>query len=230
MNRAFFAVVMPAVVLTGCGSQETPVASEGAKPITVVTPTQASATPTLSAPAPSPSAPPSVETSSATPRPGAVDEVPRETDFNTVDVMYLAESVVRSRRIVSTSEILLAADNISPEAKDIATRVSQKHSARLATQEQLLTTWGITTSPEVLFPPAPIGIPTQADVDQLHSMHGKDLENRYLNLLQGNIAGAVTSAQQHLGKGFNPELQAAAQLVVDEAEKEQAPIMEALKS
>lgn len=220
MYRTFIAAALPVVLITGCSKADPqPEPAEGAKPITVVTPSEeaptAVHTPTSTLPAPE------------TPTMKAPDSMPRETDYNNNDVQFVAESAVRSERILKAAELYLADPGISAKGKDVASRAKSQHSVSLMAQKEMLAAWGV-GNPETIFPAHPVGIPTEADIDQLGALHGKELDTRFLEILRANMDGSAESARHILGNGFNPEVKSNAELIVSELEKEKASITEAM--
>lgn len=225
MNRTLATVTIPLLMIAGCSSREPELQpATGAKPITVVTPTS-TATPTPSvihtttseATDPAPAAPMAV----------AVDSIPRETDFNNDDVGFVAESVVRGERVVKAAEHYLSRPGISPAGKELAARAMAQQSASLMEQKEILDTWGIRNA-ETIFPAYPMGIPTEADIDQFGAMSNEQLDKRFLELMTANTDGAAESARKHITKGYNPEVRANAQLLIRDLEKEKAAITAAV--
>lgn len=222
MNRTLTTATIPILMIAGCSTSGTqPDPMNGAKPITVVTPSPTTAGSTEV------QAPSSTVPIPETPDMPVPDSMPRETDYNNVDVGYVAESVVRSERIMKAAELYLANPTISAAGIDVATRAKSQHSASLMAQKEMLAAWGV-SNPETIFPANPQNIPTEADIDQLGALNNGELDKRFLELMLGNLKGAAESAKQHVAEGFNPEVKATAELVISELEKEKASITEAM--
>lgn len=223
MKKSVIAMAVPVMLVAGCGSKDPqPEASPGARPITLISPT----------PSPQPSSSevstaPTSTTIPESPKAQAPDSMPRDTNFNSADVEFVSESVVRSQRVAKATELYLKAPGISAKGQEIAKRLSAQHSATLTSQQELLAVWGVST-PEAIFPANPAGIPTEAEIDQMGALHGADLDRRYVEMMLANLEGFGRSAQQHLTEGFNPEVREAAELTVAELEKEKASMSEAL--
>lgn len=224
MNKYLVALAVPVLMVAGCASKppQQEVAS-GAKPITVISPTQT----TSQEPRPEVQTPPSTTSIPETPTAQMPDSMPRETDFNSADVSFLAESVVRSQRVLKASESYLGRTDISEKGQEIAKRLSAQHSARLTAQKELLALWGV-SKPEAIFPANPTGIPTEAEIDQLGALHGADLDRRYAEIMLQNLESFGNSAKAHADKGFNPEVKEEVRLTLDELEKEKASFTEAM--
>ncbi|MEJ5928647.1 DUF305 domain-containing protein [Corynebacterium sp. H128] len=235
MNKRSTALLVSALslasagTLSGCGGSPESTGSTGAKPITSLAPGES--LPSTSSASPETSV---AETSSDTPSTQSdeprsatpVDGIPRETDYNNADVEYVAESSIRAERMAQAAEIYLARGGTSEKGKAIAQRVKAQQSNLIQPQNELLTTWGI-DNPQTVFPAHPAGIPTAEQVESLNSLEGKAADDAFLGLVSANLDGAVESARSHVSAGFHPEVKEAAQLVINEYEKEKASITEA---
>lgn len=211
MKKALAVTTMSAIALAGCSQERPSDSSSGAKPVTTITPTSTvtstSSTTTVTIP----------ESPAATPP----DSMPRETDFNHSDVSYVAESAVRSQRVEKAAQNYLARPGISDHGREVAQRLSAQHSAQLLSAKEMLASWGV-SNPETVLPQSAAGIPSQADVDQLTSLQGPELDQRFFGILRANLDGNADSARTLLGEGFNPEVKQTAQLLIDALDQERA--------
>lgn len=216
MNKSLLGMLIPVLAVTGCAAPTSQGGSEGAKPITVISPDEAT---------PLPFEP----TSSATPTPTPDAKEPRETDFNHDDVGFVAESAIRDERMVKLTQEYLSKQPAPTSASAIAVALHDKYQKSLERDRKFLQLWGISNPAKVVHTSV-AGIPSDADIAQMKSLSGHALDERFLTLAASHVDRAAAAAKEHLEKGYNQEVLEDARGSITDLEKQKASISEALQS
>lgn len=159
--------------------------------------------------------------------------------YNDADVDYLSGMIPHHQQAVHMSEMLLAKDDVAPEVQTLAEDIRDAQGPEIEQMESWLQAWGQDDEGPGQGDMDGMedmedmdhgdmggnsmgheGMMSQRDLDELDASVGSDASRMYLEHMIVHHEGAVSSAEQHLQDGENPEALELSESIIESQQAE----------
>lgn len=146
---------------------------------------------------------------------------PAAGPHNMDDVMFAQMMIPHHQQAIEMSDIILAKDGIDPEVTELASQIKATQAPEIARMSGWLAGWGQNPSPSMGMNHGDGGgMMNQADMDALKNADGTEASLLFLTGMIKHHQGAVTTAQDEVANGQNPEAKQLAQDIIDAQKSE----------
>lgn len=213
MNKRIIAlpiVALSALLVAGCGSDDSPAAAPG--------------TTTMPSSMPMPS--------EAMPSESGTEEVSAE--HNDADIMFAQMMIMHHRQAIDMAK-MASTRAASADVKTLATKIQAAQDPEIQTMSTWLTTWnapmptgmpGMDMGDSMPMP----GSMSEMDMKKLESLSGAAFDKEFLTMMITHHKGAIQMAQEQEKNGKNPQAVALAKKIVADQTAEIAEIQKILAS
>lgn len=149
---------------------------------------------------------------------------------NEADVDYISGMVMHHAQAVEMSEILLEKDDIETEVSTLAEDIREAQGPEIEQMESWLESWGEDgegvdhSDMEGMDGTDDMGdmegMMSQDELDELEDASGTEASRLFLEQMTAHHEGAVSSAQDHLNNGENPEALELSETIISDQEAE----------
>ncbi|MBE1515802.1 DUF305 domain-containing protein [Nesterenkonia halotolerans] len=135
-------------------------------------------------------------------------------EYNEADVGYVSGMAMHHQQAVEMSEILLEKDGIDPEVSTLAEDIRAAQGPEMEQMDAWLEAWGETEHADhedmegmdsMEGMSGMDGMMSEDELSQLQDSTGTEASRLFLEQMIAHHEGAVSSAQDHLDTGQNPE-------------------------
>lgn len=153
--------------------------------------------------------------------------------YNDADVDYLSGMIPHHQQAVHMSEMLLEKDDIEPEVASLAEDIRDAQGPEIDQMESWLDAWGedeggtnqggmegMDHGEMGEGPMGHQGMMSEEDLDELDASTGSAASRMYLEHMIVHHEGAVSSAEQHLQEGENPEALELSETIIESQQAE----------
>ena len=134
------------------------------------------------------------------------------------DVMFAQMMIPHHEQAVEMADFALGKDGVSPEVRQLATRIKAAQDPEIQTMRGWLQAWGAPVPTGMgdhdMGGTSGQGMMSQADMDDLEAAEGAAFDAQWVTMMIAHHEGAVTMARQVLGTTSNAEVKALAEAVV----------------
>jgi uncharacterized protein (DUF305 family) len=132
-------------------------------------------------------------------------------DFNTSDVHFNMMMIPHHEQAIEMSEIILAADGITPDVAELAVRIAEAQAPEIEQMSAWLEARGYPTPPGGM---PGHGMMSDDDLDRLSDLDGVEAEVLFLTEMIDHHEGAIEMAEDEIGDGIDPETIALCERIV----------------
>ncbi|MCH8560763.1 DUF305 domain-containing protein [Nesterenkonia sp. DZ6] len=167
-------------------------------------------------------------------------------EYNEADVDYISGMIPHHRQAVHMSEMLLDKDDVEPEVEALAEDIREAQGPEIEQMESWLDAWGQEEAGPDQGDMGDMdhgdmgdgmdggtmqheGMMSEEDLDQLEESTGSAASEMFLEQMIVHHEGAVSSAEQHLQDGANPEALELSEDIIDSQQAEIEQMEELLK-
>lgn len=146
--------------------------------------------------------------------------------FNDQDVMFAQMMIPHHEQAIEMSDVILAKDGVDPEVTDLANQIKDAQGPEIEQLTTWLEEWGSPMEEsgamdhEAMGHGSMDGMMSEEDMQALDAAQGAEAGQLFLEQMIVHHEGAVTSAQEHLEAGENPEALALSEDVIDDQSAE----------
>lgn len=134
------------------------------------------------------------------------------TSANVNDQMFVMMMIPHHQQAIEMSDVILAADGISPDVVDLATRIKAAQQPEIETMQGWLDDWGL---PDMMTGmDHGTGMMSDDDLEALRSATGAELERLFLTQMIEHHQGAIEMAQDELDDGSDPDVLTLARTII----------------
>ena len=145
----------------------------------------------------------------------ADDAAGQPAEVNDVDLHFLAMMTPHHQQAVEMSDIVLAADGVSEETRDLALRIATGQQAEINTMVTWATDWDQLDLLEVHSVHVANGMLLPEQITALADLTGADVERRFLEEMRAHHVGAIAMTEDQVANGGFGELRDLAQVMID---------------
>lgn len=147
-----------------------------------------------------------------------------QEQFNEADVEYVSGMILHHEQAVEMSEILAEKDRVDADVDALAQEIRTAQQSEVQEMESWLEAWGHAEYDEHAEHGGGhgdhAGMMSEQDLEDLADAEGPEASRLFLEQMIVHHEGAVTSAQEHLEAGENPEALALSEDVIDDQSAE----------
>lgn len=153
-----------------------------------------------------------------------------QEQFNEADVEYVSGMILHHEQAVEMSEILAEKDRVDADVDALAQEIRTAQQSEVQEMESWLEAWGHAEHDEHAEHGGGqgdhedhgdhAGMMSEQDLEDLADAEGPEASRLFLEQMIVHHEGAVTSAQEHLEAGENPEALALSEDVIDDQSAE----------
>lgn len=137
------------------------------------------------------------------------------TEVNAVDLHFLGMMTPHHQQAVDMSDIVLGADGISRETRDLARRIKDGQQREIDQMKDWADEWGQSDMMAHHAPHVANGMLTPDQMDQLRALDGPEKEETFLELMHFHHEGAVEMTQDQIDRGGYAPLRELARQMMD---------------
>ncbi|TDS86903.1 DUF305 domain-containing protein [Nesterenkonia aurantiaca] len=157
-------------------------------------------------------------------------------EYNDADVDYLSGMIPHHQQAVHMSEMLLEKDDVEPEVANLAEDIRDAQGPEIEQMESWLDAWGENDAGNGMGGMGDMedmdhgdmgenrmghqGMMSEEDLDELDASTGSTASTMYLEHMIVHHEGAVSSAEQHLQEGENPEALELSETIIESQQAE----------
>lgn len=147
-----------------------------------------------------------------------------EEQFNEADVEYVSGMILHHEQAVEMSDILLEDEHVDADVDALAQEIRTSQQSEVQEMESWLEAWEHADHDEHAEHGEDhddhAGMMSEQDLEDLEAAEGQEASRLFLEQMIVHHDGAVTSAEEHLETGENPEAMELSEHVIDDQSAE----------